>query len=183
MPSTTDIKSLENCCHRLILTVAALVCALVAGATLFKPTVTNYTSRQFDASNQNWACGQDDDGIMYFGNNDGLLVFDGARWKCYPVPGHYIVRSVTVDGNRVYTGSYQQFGYFSRDDFGEMRYTSISDSIDPALFNDDEIWKIERAGDYLIFQSFRSLFVYDGRHIEVCANVRPLFIYNVSGHI
>lgn len=183
MPSTTDIKSLENCCHRLILTVVALVCALVAGATLFKPTVTNYTSRQFDASNQNWACGQDGDGIMYFGNNDGLLVFDGARWKCYPVPGHYIVRSVTVDGNRVYTGSYQQFGYFSRDDFGEMRYTSISDSIDPALFNDDEIWKIERAGDYLIFQSFRSLFVYDGRHIEVCANVRPLFIYNVSGHI
>lgn len=183
MPSTTDIKSLENCCHRLILTVAALVCALVAGATLFKPTVTNYTSRQFDASNQNWACGQDGDGIMYFGNNDGLLVFDGARWKCYPVPGHYIVRSLMVDGNRVYTGSYQQFGYFSRDDFGEMRYTSISDSIDPALFNDDEIWKIERAGDYLIFQSFRSLFVYDGRHIEVCANVRPLFIYNVSGHI
>lgn len=183
MPSTTDIKSLENCCHRLILTVAALVCAFIAGATLFKPTVTNYTSRQFDASNQNWACGQDGDGIMYFGNNDGLLVFDGARWKCYPVPGHYIVRSVMVDGNRVYTGSYQQFGYFSRDDFGEMRYTSISDSIDPALFNDDEIWKIERAGDYLIFQSFRSLFVYDGRHIEVCANVRPLFIYNVSGHI
>ncbi|MGN0219637.1 MAG: hypothetical protein ACI4AX_05055 [Muribaculaceae bacterium] len=183
MPSTTDIKSLENCCHRLILTVVALVCAFIAGATLFKPTVTNYTSRQFDASNQNWACGQDGDGIMYFGNNDGLLVFDGARWKCYPVPGHYIVRSVTVDGNRVYTGSYQQFGYFSRDDFGEMRYTSISDSIDPALFNDDEIWKIERAGDYLIFQSFRSLFVYDGRHIEVCANVRPLFIYNVSGHI
>lgn len=183
MPSTTDIKSLENCCHRLILTVVALVCAFIAGATLFKPTVTNYTSRQFDASNQNWACGQDGDGIMYFGNNDGLLVFDGARWKCYPVPGHYIVRSVTVDGNRVYTGSYQQFGYFTRDDFGEMRYTSISDSIDPALFNDDEIWKIERAGDYLIFQSFRSLFVYDGRHIEVCANVRPLFIYNVSGHI
>ena len=183
MPSTTDIKSLENCCHRLILTVVALVCAFIAGATLFKPTVTNYTSRQFDASNQNWACGQDGDGIMYFGNNDGLLVFDGARWKCYPVPGHYIVRSLMVDGNRVYTGSYQQFGYFSRDDFGEMRYTSISDSIDPALFNDDEIWKIERAGDYLIFQSFRSLFVYDGRHIEVCANVRPLFIYNVSGHI
>lgn len=183
MPSQTNNKTIAKRCPRLFLTIVALFWSCVAGATLFKPTVTNYTSRQFEASNQNWACGQDRDGIMYFGNNDGLLVFDGSRWMCYPVPGHYIVRSVFVDGNRIYTGSYQQFGYFSRDDYGEMRYTSISDSMDAADFNDDEIWKIERTGDYIIFQSFRSLFVYDGTRVKTYVNIRPLFIYNVSGKI
>lgn len=183
MPSQTNNKTIAKRCPRLLLTIVALFWSCVAGATLFKPTVTNYTSRQFEASNQNWACGQDRDGIMYFGNNDGLLVFDGSRWMCYPVPGHYIVRSVFVDGNRIYTGSYQQFGYFSRDDYGEMRYTSISDSMDAADFNDDEIWKIERTGDYIIFQSFRSLFVYDGTRVKTYVNIRPLFIYNVSGKI
>ena len=82
MPSQTNNKTIAKRCPRLFLTIVALFWSCVAGATLFKPTVTNYTSRQFEASNQNWACGQDRDGIMYFGNNDGLLVFDGTRWTC-----------------------------------------------------------------------------------------------------
>lgn len=183
MPPETNIKPIGNRGLRLLATIAAVLVCLVAGATLFKPTVTNYTSRQFQASNQNWSCAQDSDGIMYFGNNDGMLVFDGARWQCYHVPGHYIVRSLFVDGDRVYAGSYQQFGYFSRDDYGDMVYTSLSDAIVDKKFNDDEIWKIERSGDYIVFQSFRAFFVYDGAKVRVYDSGRPLFIYKVSDRI
>lgn len=168
---------------RLLFLALTLLCATTIRGAQFKPMATNYTSRQFKANNQNWDCDQDSEGVMYFGNNDGLLIFDGSRWECYPVPGHYIVRSVFVDSDKVYAGSYQQFGYFLRDEFGKMRYTSISDSINQSFFKDDEIWRIKRCNDYIIFQSFRSLFVYDGSQVKVYSNIRPLFIYNVENHI
>jgi len=47
------------------------------------PLINNYTPKEYGADTQNWAILQDDRGVMYFGNNLGLLEFDGADWKLY----------------------------------------------------------------------------------------------------
>lgn len=173
-------------CKRAFYIIALLAAIFVidkASASTFKPPVTNYTSRQFGANNQNWSCAQDSDGVMYFGNNDGLLTFDGSRWQLYTVPGKYIVRTVFVDGDRVYVGAYEEFGYFKRDQYGDLRYTSLSEILKSYKFKDDEVWKIVSNGEYIIFQTFRSWFVYDGERVKIFQfdDVRPLYIFNVDG--
>lgn len=56
-----------------------------ARASSFMPAVTNYLAKDYEAGYQNWACAQGSNGEMYFGNSQGLLVYDGYRWtlqKC-----------------------------------------------------------------------------------------------------
>ena len=73
---------------------------------------------------QNWCCTQDDGGIMYFANNNGVLSFDGYSWRTIALPSKGLVRSTLADGDRIYVGSYTDFGYFVRDEWGKMVYHS-----------------------------------------------------------
>lgn len=45
------------------------------------PHVINIDRVQYKGDSKNWAVSQDERGVMYFGNDGGLLEFDGIQWK------------------------------------------------------------------------------------------------------
>jgi hypothetical protein len=45
------------------------------------PFIQNYAPKDYHADSQNWAIVQDRRGIMYFGNSDGVLEYDGVSWR------------------------------------------------------------------------------------------------------
>jgi hypothetical protein len=45
------------------------------------PIVENYVSKEYSANVQNWAIVQDHRGVMYFGNGEGVLEYDGVSWR------------------------------------------------------------------------------------------------------
>lgn len=146
----------------------------------FIPAITNYTEKDYKGGHQNWACAQGDDGVMYFGNNKGLLVYDGFSWELYTVPGGYIVRSVFVDSDRIYIGSFEEFGYFTRNTDGQMEYHSLSAKIKDKISPNDEIWHIVRLKEKIYFQSFTGWYAYDGKQVNYMdrqSGFRPLYFY------
>lgn len=68
-------------------------------AQTFMPIITNYNSFSYQFGIQNWSCTQDDRGTMYFGNNDGMLIYDGYEWTHAALPNKGIIRSVLADGD------------------------------------------------------------------------------------
>lgn len=126
------------------------------------PFVENYTKADYKGDNQNWSVVQGGDGAMYFANGRFLVRYDGVIWEKYTLPNKTIIRSVFVDGAKIYTGSYTEFGFWQRKS-GIMVYTSLSKNKN--LFsgnsNNEEIWKIFKSKNRLYFQSFNELFVYD----------------------
>ncbi|HNO10424.1 MAG TPA: hypothetical protein PKI67_05820 [bacterium] len=50
-----------------------------------EPFIRNYFPQEYRAQSQNWSIVQDHRGLMYFGNNDGVLEFDGIRWRLSPL--------------------------------------------------------------------------------------------------
>ena len=81
------------------------------GSYLFQ----RYTPKEYVASPQNWSVAQDRRGVMYFGNSDGVLEFDGVTWKVTPVPNRSIVRSVAVDERgTIYVGAQGDFGFLKQ---------------------------------------------------------------------
>ncbi|MDD4645672.1 MAG: hypothetical protein PHY99_06755 [Bacteroidales bacterium] len=134
-----------------------------------KPFVINYDKRTYGGDNQNWSVAVGSNGCTYFGNDKGLLEFDGSNWNLFAMPDDGIVRSVTLgdDGN-IYVGSYQEFGYWSRDKCGMLAYTSLSKKfLSPNALHNDEIWRIIVHNGKIYFQSFSNIFVYDGQKISV----------------
>ena len=164
---------------KILLILSFLPFSQVWGAD-FIPAITNYTVKDYEGGHQNWACAQGDDGVMYFGNNNGLLVYDGFSWELHRVPGGYIVRSVFVDGDRVYIGSFEEFGYFIRKTDGQMQYHSLSAGIKDKISSNDEIWHIVRLGEKIYFQSFTGWYSYDGKAVSYMdrkSGFRPLYFY------
>lgn len=151
----------------------------------YSPLVVNYNSNQYGAGSQNWAISQDRTGILYFCNNSGLLSFDGTRWELTKLKNNLIVRSVYVDtDDRIYVGSFEEFGYFERDELGELQYTSLRPLVGDYKFTNDEIWQIRRHDGKIYFQTFGSYFVYDGKSVTgVRGSAAPLYFHQVDSRM
>jgi len=129
--------------------------------------VKHYTSQDYHAGSQNWSIEADHQGFVFVSNNDGLLVFDGTGWRTYRNPDQTIVRSVHVaPDRRIYTGSYEAFGFWQENTMGELAYTSLVPLKTDSSFHNCEIWKIVQSGDKIYFQGFSSLFVYDKHEVR-----------------
>ncbi len=130
------------------------------------PFVENYNKSNYQGDNQIWNVAQGKDKAMYFANNHYLLRYDGVKWEKYTLPNKTIIRSIMVDGDKIYSGSYKEFGYWIRKE-GKMIYTSISNS--KRVFDEkenEEIWKIFKFNGKIYFQSFNEIFLYDGKLIK-----------------
>lgn len=99
---------------------------LQASPIPFSPIVRSYSVSDYNAGIQNWAIAQDERGVMYFGNNSGLLEFDGSAWRLYELPTKGIVRAIYIsEDGRIYVGSYEEFGYFVRTPYDTLQYHSL----------------------------------------------------------
>ena len=77
------------------------------------PLKKHFTPEEYMGGLQCWSFDQDQEGILYVANNEGVLVFDGERWTLYEVPLATKVRAVLIDKkNRIFVGGQNQIGYF-----------------------------------------------------------------------
>lgn len=143
--------------------------------------IRNYTKSEYLAGNQNWSLSSDANRVMYFGNSEGLLAFNGNDWQLYKIPNNLIVRSVAVDDKgKVYTGGFGEIGYWFFDSKAILKYKSLNDLI-PKNYNfNDEIWKIYVDGDRVIFQSFGAILIYQKGKIQVIDKGPFLFLMKVK---
>jgi len=132
------------------------------------PVIKNFTKQDYSAGTQSWAIAQGRDDKLYFANNNGLLQFDGVNWNTYPLPNSSIVRSLLVgDENRIYVGGFNEFGYFHPDQQGRMSYHSLSSRLPDDEKNFGEIWRIYKFNGQLVFQSYTSLMLWDGKTFRI----------------
>lgn len=146
------------------------------------PYIKHFTKKEYKAGNKNWSLTQDTNGFIYIGNSNGLLQYDGIRWKKFNSPGSTIIRSVLADDERIYCGSLGEFGYWEKDEQLNLHYTSISKLVKNQEFEQEEIWWITKFKKKIIFQSFGNTFAYDGKTVEKVLSgvgvIFPPFIVN-----
>lgn len=156
-----------------IFTVVFMVLVMPSAAQdiPFIPPVYNYTTDHYDAGNQNWAIAQGSNGVIYFGNDNGLLSYDGVNWKLHNLPNNLSVKSIFIDSHdhyeRIYVGSFEEFGYFESNETNQLIYHTLRHRIAKYQFHNDEIWNIYPFNGKLYFQSFSTIFVYDGKEIRI----------------
>ncbi len=125
------------------------------------PPIQIYTPEMYGAENQNWSIAQSKEQYIYVANNKGLLEFNGAEWKLYPSPNETIIRSVCVIDDFIYTGCNNEFGYWHRNEFGVLHYTSLSKSLHINFSDEEEFWSIIKLDNYILFQSLKRIYIYN----------------------
>ncbi|WP_342330547.1 two-component regulator propeller domain-containing protein [Pedobacter sp. FW305-3-2-15-E-R2A2] len=145
------------------------------------PYVQNYPKSVYLSGNQNWSITKDKQGIMYFGNAQGLLTYDGKYWQQYKMPNRQIVRSVlAAPSGIIYSGGFGELGYWSNKN-RKLSYTSLTKLVPRSNAVKDEIWKICADGKRVIFQSFNTIYIYENNKIKVVKAAHPfLFLHQVG---
>lgn len=163
-----------------ILLFFGLICVANAQEilSLGTPYIEQFKKSNYKAGNQNWSIASDSQGIIYVANTNGLLVYDGSRWQLYPSHSTGALRSITIGAdNKIYTGGKAEFGYWEQQEDGQLKYFSLSSSLDKAILKHDEIWKIIKHEGSYYFQSFSKCYVYKNGKITILDGSGEPFLF------
>ncbi|MGM5468803.1 LuxR C-terminal-related transcriptional regulator [Flavobacteriaceae bacterium LMO-SS05] len=149
--------------------IIALIPVMVTAQ--YTPYFQNYSLSEYNAGNQNWDVSKAENGKLYIANNNGLLEYDGLKWAFKELPNKTTIRSVLAYGDLIYTGSYEEFGYWKKDSKGELVYKSLSESIKSKISLNEEFWQITPHNGAIIFRSFLNIYVYKNNKI---VKIKPL---------
>lgn len=124
------------------LLIVCTSCVLYARADVFhsyevgSPFIKNYPPREYKGFSQNWAIVQDDRGVIFVANGDGVLEYDGVNWRLIRIPNNYTVTSLAIDtGGVILVGSINEFGFLAPDKRGLHRYHSLSEQMGEAAID------------------------------------------------
>ncbi|OYU97509.1 MAG: hypothetical protein CFE21_04235 [Bacteroidetes bacterium B1(2017)] len=152
----------------LLLALGASNCALLAQFLTGAPLVKNFPKQVYNAGTQTWDICEGDNGLVFFANNNGLVLFDGKQFSNYPLPKNTILRSIFFEPKtrRIYAGGQNELGYFSFQTNGTLIFTSLSNLLPEGTKGFEDVWGIEFLDGKLFFQTSRQVFSYDGQSIS-----------------
>ncbi|MBS1730767.1 MAG: hypothetical protein JSS67_08310 [Bacteroidetes bacterium] len=155
-----------------------------------KPFITNWLPKEYNADAQTWGVAQDSRGIMYFGNSNGLLEFDGVTWRVLEFTENSFVRSLAIGANKnIYIGGKGEIGYFLPvNEFQKnsglknpynRKYISLTRFLHPNDRDFTDVWRTCISSQYVFFQTKKHLFRYSlsqaGKKDSICKNCMHVF--------
>ena len=155
---------------------------LISQEQVGRPFINNYTYQDYNASPTNWWALEDEDGIMYFANGDGVLQFDGVNWRTIEVDNG--TRCLTKDKEGIiYAGSNGDFGYLKPDKEGRLQYNSLLEKVpeEHRVFSD--VWEVDNFEGRVIFRTEYKLYCWDGENIKVIISEDAYHVGNIVNGI
>jgi len=124
-------------------------------------SLDDYSNEDLVVSTQNWSVYQDNKGIMYFGNTNGILIFDGTYWELIEMPNNSTVRSIKQGSDgKIYVGAEGEFGILSNDGKGKLVYKSLLQN-NSSVFNFADVWNIFSVKNKIVFETNKRAFILD----------------------
>jgi hypothetical protein len=166
-----------------------LFIAIAAQLTLFAQSksselgyskVISYTAKKYKSLPQNFAIAQGQKGFMYFGNNKGVLQFDGVYWRVITISNQSIVRSLSVSKkNEIYVGADDEIGLLISDSSGALKFESLNKVL---LATDSTIFGFNATTRKYVKQNFSNLIDSSKRyyHRTYNQNNQKLWVVSVN---
>ncbi len=122
--------------------------------------IQSFTASDYDGDIQNWMITQAEDNSIVVANSSGILHYN-RDWNFYPSTKNTIVRSVKSLDNKIYSGTFEDFGYWLRSSTGQYVYTSLPELLSLDVIEDEEFWDIHEISNWIVFQSLSRLIFLD----------------------
>ncbi|MGD8415173.1 MAG: triple tyrosine motif-containing protein, partial [Candidatus Latescibacterota bacterium] len=119
-----------------------------------KPFFTCFSMQDYHGGSQNWQMVQDNRGVMFIGNNFGVIEYDGASWRMIRTPARNVIRSFGVDENgRIYVGAFAEFGYLAPDAVGSTAFVSLQQLLGVSEAQFADVWTTYATPEGIYFQA------------------------------
>lgn len=138
-----------------------------------------YESTESGAGPQNFAAVQDRRGVLYFGNNLGILEFDGVSWRMIPTPTIGVVLSLAVDEKgEVFAGLSDDIGHLVPNVSGELGFVSLAAKVPKGAPRVSDVWQTFATMNGVYFRSEKAIYRLAGGAITVL--LPPATIFSIG---
>lgn len=131
-----------------------------------RPFIRHYNADEYKASAQNWDVTCRPDGVMFFGNNDGVLSYDGARWREINVTNGAYSLACSPQGE-VFVGSAGDAGVLVPEKTGKLKFKSLISHLPDSLRKFDVVWETCANAERTVFNTNDFLIVYEKNNIRI----------------
>ncbi len=160
--------------RKLLLTIFTFFTVFLAVSQNYYPPIVNYSPQDYKVDKlnddgtpykmnpENYAIVQDHRGVMYFGNSNGVLEYDGETWSFIEVSlGSYVYSLAKDSTGVIYVGSYGEFGFLKANHLGELKYQSLSAKLpeDDQYFSN--VMAIYANSTHVFFQTQEAVYIYN----------------------
>lgn len=144
--------------------------------------IRNFGSRDYKAALFNFSACEDENGIIYIANDNGVLEYDGSEWRLIRIKDYSaaVTLKLSPDG-KIYVGGVNEFGYLERNSFGQFEYKSLKHLVDSTV-NLNEVWQVILLKNEVYFQSYESIIKYDGETANII-NVTDSWLLPINDEI
>jgi len=154
--------------------------------SLIKPTSDSIIFHGFDgssyrASSFNYIAKEDDDGVLYIGNENGLLEFDGTHWQLHQKPNFTPVINLIIVEDKIYVVGGGDVGFFQRSMKGKMEYHSLNSKLDKEEM--PFVWFIEEQKGDVIFSTIEGIIKWEGEIFKEIPHKNIFSMRKVNGEI
>ena len=133
--------------------------AIYAQQPLFDSLIVrHYSYGEYIAGSGNYCGVAAPDGMLYFGNSEGILSYDGLDWMLYKVADQYGVTALYLKGNKLYYGGYNVAGYITFDLQGRANIHPF-EYFSRIAEEPGDFWQIIDTPDGLYFQSYKDIYL------------------------
>ncbi|MBK8944411.1 MAG: response regulator [Ignavibacteriae bacterium] len=120
---------------------------------------------------------------MYFGNDSGILEYDGTSWRLIKTSNNSIVRSMCMDSKgRIYVAASSDFGYLDADSIGQLQFVSLR-KISSNIPNFGDVWDVAENSNGIYFKTQDQIFRFHNNNITIIDSVFSYRLYKVGDDI
>ncbi|TQV85002.1 hybrid sensor histidine kinase/response regulator [Aliikangiella coralliicola] len=146
--------------------------------------IQNYSVDDYGAHPQNWWVTQHPSGLLYVGNSNGLLEYDGVAWRHIRLANRGIVRSIAIDKlGQIFVGGNNEVGYLEPDSAGTLQYVSLVEKLPQQARLFGHVWKTFAMADGVYFASYKFLMRWHEGQFKIWKPKRYFFAFSVGEHI
>ena len=160
--------------YNIVYLIFCIICFPLTSISQNDYEIGNYPIKNFSESDynnaaaQNWSIIEDNRGVMYFGNNDGILEYDGTTWRLFKLNNGGFVKALEIDGyGTIYAGGQGEFGFLKPNKSGQLLYYCLNDKIPKNERDFTTIWKIFPTNKGVYFQAEEKIFYWNYDTIKV----------------
>lgn len=142
------------------------------------PKITNFESKDYGYESQNFDISQGKDGLIYFGNTNGIIEYDNHSWNIIRMPGS---PSIDVDCyDRIFVGGFNTLGYLKKTRFG----TKLVSILNHDIQTPGQINKIVALCGESFFATDTCIYKYQNDELShFLSPGKPVKIFKVAGEL
>jgi len=163
-----------RCGRHWLIVIGSIICAgkLLSGSSLLldpeagRPLISHYRPVDYQGHPQAHAVRIWENGYVYVGNQEGILEFDGTRWRHLPAATSMVFYLEVLPGMGLLAGGEDAIGIYEPGEAGELGYRDLSGLVPESFLPLGRVVSIHRSGRGALVQFRGGILEWQGERFE-----------------